>query len=75
MEILWFGLTVNGFPGDVCHVLGFVCRLDRDFRVLGSQYRIFRVFRERNLRVWVCMRMVDFFRGCMVWNRDIMVVG
>ena len=53
-------------------------RLERDFRGfrgLGSRYRIFRVFIERNLRVWVYMRTVDFFRGCMVWHRDIMVVG
>ena len=45
------------------------------FRVLGSRYRIFRGFRERNLRAWVCMRLVDFFSGCMVLHRDIMVVG
>ena len=39
------GLTVKGFSGDVCRVLGFVCHLARDFRILCSQYRIFSVFR------------------------------
>ena len=69
------GLIVYCFHGDVCRCIVFLFHLERDFRVLGSQYSIFRVFRERNLRVWVCMRLVDFFRGCMVWHRDIMVVG
>ena len=59
----------------MCRCIGFLFRLERDFRVLGYRYRIFRVFRERNLRVLVCMRLVDFFRGCMVWHRYIMVVG
>ena len=63
------------FHGDVCHCIRFLFLLERDSRVLGSRYKIFRVFRERNMRVWVCMRLVDFLRGCMVWPRDIMVVG
>ena len=60
------GLTVKSFPGDVCRFLLFVCRLERDFRVLGSRYRIFSIFRERNLYVLVSMRLVDFFRVLMV---------
>ena len=59
MEILWVGLTVKGFPSDMCHGLGFECRLERDFRVLGSRYRIFSVFRERILCVHVGMRLVE----------------
>ena len=57
------GLIVYCFHGDVCRCIGFLFRLERELRVLGSQYRIFRVFRERNLRVWVCMRLVYFVLG------------
>ena len=60
MEILWVGSTVKGFPSDVCRVLVFECRLERDFRVLNSRYRIFSVFRERILCVRVSMRLVEF---------------
>ena len=55
---LW--LTVQGFTDDVCRVVGFVCRLERDFRVCGSRYKIFIVCRERNLCVRLSMRLVDF---------------
>ena len=51
------------------------CHLERDFRVLGSRYRIFSVFRERNLCVRVSMRLVDFFRVLMFFHKYIMVVG
>ena len=61
------GLTVKGFLGDVCRVLWFVCRLERDFKVLGSRYRIFSVFRERNSSVRVSLRLVVFFRVLMVF--------
>ena len=75
--LIYYGsvLIVYYFHGDVCHCIGFLFRLERGFRVLGFRYIIFRVFRERNLRVWVCMRLVDFFSGCMVRHRDIMVLG
>ena len=43
------GLTVKGFLGDVCRVLGFLCHLERDFRVWGSQNN-FRGFRENFVR-------------------------
>ena len=69
------GLTVKGFPGDVCRVLGFVCRLERDFRVLGSRYRIFSVFTERILCVRVSMRLVEFFRVLMFFYEYILFVG
>ena len=38
------GLIVYCFHGDVCRYIEILFRLDRDFRVLGSRYRIFRVF-------------------------------
>ena len=69
------GLTIKGLLGDVCHVLGFVCHLERDFRVLGSRYRIFSVFRERNLCVHVNMRLVDFLRVLMFFHEYIMFCG
>ena len=59
----------------MCHFVGFVCRLERDFRVMGSQYRIFSVFRERNMCVRVSMRLVDFCRVLMGIHECIMVVG
>ena len=57
------GLIVYCLHGDVCRCIKFLFRSERDFRVLGSRYKMFRVFRERNLRVWVYMRMVDFLSG------------
>ena len=75
MEILWFKVDCLGFPSDVCHFLGFVCRLKRDFRVFGFRYRIFSVFRERNLCVRVSMRLVDFFIVVMSFHEYIMVWG
>ena len=58
--IMVFGLTLYGFQDDLCGFLWFICHLERDFRVLGSRYRIFSVFRERNLCVRVSMRLVEF---------------
>ena len=54
--------------------LWFACHLERDFRVLGSRYRIFSFFRERNLCVRVNMRLVEFFRVLMGFHEYIMVV-
>ena len=39
------GLTIQGFPGEVCCFLGFVCRLERDFTVWAPDIR-FLVFLE-----------------------------
>ena len=55
--------------------LGFVCLLERDFRVLGSRYKIFSVFIERNLCVRVNMRLVYFLRVLMFFHEYIMVCG
>ena len=68
-------LPVKGFRNDMCRVLGFVCRLERDFRVLGSLYS-FRVFRERILRVRICMGLFDSFRvwGLFLWFHDVFIV-
>ena len=60
MEILWFRVDCLGFPGCCVSFLGFVCRLERDFRVWGSRYMIFGVFRERNMCVRVNMRLLTF---------------
>ena len=35
------GLIVYCFHGDVCRYLWFSCHLERDFRVLGSQYNFY----------------------------------
>ena len=50
MDILWFRVIYFGLLCDVCHSIGFVCRLKRDFKVLVSRYRIFSVFREKSVR-------------------------
>ena len=57
------GLIVQFLHGGVCRFIGFLFFLERDFRVLGSQYKIFRVFRKRNLCVCVCMGLVEFLGG------------
>ena len=59
----------------MCAVLGFLCRLERDFRVWGYGYRIFSAFKERNLCIRVSMRLIDFFRVLMAFREYIMVVG
>ena len=68
MEILWFRVDFLEFNGS--HVLFFrVCMSLRErFMVLCSRYRIFSVFRERNLRVRVNMRLVDFLRVLMFFS-------
>ena len=68
-------LDVKVFPSDVCRVLGFVCHLERYFRVYGSRYRFFIVLRERNMCVRVTMRLVDFFRVLIFSHEYIMVLG
>ena len=51
------------FQDDMCRCLWFSCHLERDFRVLGSEYN-FRGFRERILCVRVLIVFVDYFRFC-----------
>ena len=60
------GLTVKGFPGDVCRRLWFSCHIESDCRVLGPS-TIFRGFRERILCVGVLMGLVDYFRFCCLF--------
>ena len=50
----------------VCRCLWFSCHLERDFRVLGSEY-IFRGFREIILCVGVLIGFVDYFRFCALF--------
>ena len=44
-------MIVYCFHGDVCRCIGFLFRLERDFRVLGSRYRILG-FLEREICVY-----------------------
>ena len=59
-------MTFYGFQDDVCRCLWFSCHLERDFRVLGSQYNLMG-FRERILCVRVLIGLINYFRFCVLF--------